>query len=88
MGDVELSAPETPVPLPDEFQPLAQILEGVLDDLGRLYEDLDRHYDDATWVGYRFAEILPIAAQQKQEFLEMTDPLARLRSIRSLLESE
>ena len=74
--------------MPDDFRPLARILAGVLDDLGRLYEDLDKRYDDASWVGYRFAEILPIAAEQKQEFLEMTDPLQRLRSIRSLLESE
>ena len=34
------------------------ILSGVLDDLGRLYEDLDRRLDDAGWVTNRFVEIL------------------------------
>lgn len=88
MGDVEILPAETLTPMPDEYRPLARILAGVLDDLGRLYEDLDKRYDDASWVGYRFAEILPIAAEQKQEFLEMTDPLLRLRSIRAMLESQ
>jgi Lon protease-like protein len=88
IGDVEILPAETMMPMPDDFRPLARILAGVLDDLGRLYEDLDKRYDDASWVGYRFAEILPIDAKHKQDFLEMTDPLLRLRSIRSLLESE
>ena len=56
IGDVELLPEEPQTPLPDEFQGLAKILADVLDDLGRLYEDLERRYDDAGWVSYRFVE--------------------------------
>jgi len=86
-GDVELMPAEPTLDLPEEFAPLANILAGVLDDLGRLYEDLDKHYDDASWVGYRFAEVLPITAEQKQGCLEMEDPIARLESMRTVLDS-
>jgi Lon protease-like protein len=78
--------PDDPqIALPDEFKPLVAILQGVLEDLGLLYEKLDRRYDDAGWVGFRFAEVLPIDNLQKQACLELQDPLQRLRVLRSLL---
>lgn len=85
VGDVEPLAGGQPQPLPDEFRPLAGILAGVLDDLGRLYEALERRYDDADWVGYRFAEILPISPEEKQYCLELEDPLERLQIVRKVL---
>lgn len=84
-ADVELLPEPDPCGLPDDHLPMVQILDGVLDDLGRLYDGLPRRYDDAVWVGYRFAEILPFEAEQKQRCLEMNDALARLRLIRSAL---
>lgn len=88
VGEIEELPAEPAEPMPEVYQPLAKILAGVLDDLGRLYQDLDKHYDDASWVGYRFAEILPISARQKQVFLEMTNPLARLEAVRAILEDQ
>jgi Lon protease-like protein len=85
IGDIEPLADGRPQPLPDEFRPLVGILAGVLDDLGRLYEALDRRYDDADWVGYRFAEILPISPEEKQHCLELEDPLERLQIVRKVL---
>lgn len=87
IGDIEMLPAATACPLPDEYQPLATILSGVLSDLGRHYEALDKHYDDAGWVGYRFAEILPIAAEQKQQWLEADDPVGRLGLLRDILDS-
>ncbi|MEQ8205171.1 MAG: LON peptidase substrate-binding domain-containing protein [Woeseia sp.] len=84
-GEAQVLPAAESYPLPEEFMPLVQILDGVLDDLGRLYVDLPRRYDDAVWVGYRFAEILPFSAQQKQDCLEMSDPLQRLQLVRSVL---
>ena len=86
-GQIEILGDVAGPTLPDEYKPLAQILSGVLDDLGRLYESLDRNYDDADWVGYRFAEILPITAEQKQSCLEAEDPVRRLELMREVLES-
>lgn len=41
--------------------------------------------DDAVWVSYRLAEILPIAPQEKQLLLEETDTATRLAGLRALL---
>lgn len=81
-GDVQVLPMDTPMPLPEEYQPLVKILDGVLEDLGRLYDELPRQYDDAVWVSFRFAEILPFTAEQKQTCLEINDPLERLQMIR------
>jgi Lon protease-like protein len=85
VGEIELLRNEPEVALPDDFKPLAKILDGVLDDLGGLYEVLERRPEDAGWVGYRFAEILPIAPEQKQTCLEAGDPLARLEIVNDVL---
>ncbi len=85
VGEADLLPADPPLALPEEFLPLVQILDGVLADLGRLYDDLPRHYDDAVWVSYRFAEILPFSAEQKQTCLELSDPLERLELIQTAL---
>ena len=87
IGNIELIPTETTRTLPDEYRPLANILSGVLEDLGRLYETLDKKYDDAGWVGYRFAEILPITPEQKQNCLEADDPVRRLELMRDVLDT-
>jgi len=87
IGEIELLSEEVGPALPDEYKPLAQILSGVLDDLGRLYESIDRNYENADWVGYRFAEILPITPEQKQSCLEAEDSVKRLEMMREVLDS-
>ena len=87
IGEIEALADETPLALPEEYRPMAHILAGVLDDLGRLYENLERHFDDAGWVSNRFVEILPIDIEQKQRCLEENDPAARLRLAHEALDT-
>ncbi len=87
VGNISRLPMPPPQALPEAYLPLAEILAGVIDDLGRLYRDVERHYDDADWVGFRFAEILPIDASQKQACLEMDDPIERLKSMRAVLET-
>jgi len=87
IGEIEIIPTEVARTLPDEYRPLANILSGVLEDLGRLYETLDKKYDDAGWVGYRFAEILPITPEQKQDCLEADDPVRRLELMREVLDT-
>ena len=87
IGEIELLPEEPVVPLPEDYAGIAEILAGVLDDLGRLYESLERRYDDAAWVSYRFVEILPIDLEQKQRCLEGSDPEERLQMVAELLDS-
>ena len=86
-GEVELLGADAPQEMPEEFRTLAQILAGVLDDLGKLYESLEKNYEDAGWVAYRFAEILPISPEQKQFCLETDNPMQRLRKMREVLKT-
>jgi Lon protease-like protein len=73
--------------VPPEHRNLAHILETVLDDLGRLYENLERHYDDAVWLAWRFVEILPVDLEQKQAVLENDDIPACLDLIERVVHS-
>ena len=87
VGSIQILPDEPAVPLPDEYRSMPDILGGVLDDLGRLYESLERHMDDAVWVTSRFVEILPMDLEQKQLCLEQSDPAERLRVVQKLLDS-
>src|SRR5690606_39216750 len=85
VGAIELLEERGAVSLPEDFTPIAEVHEGTRDDLGRLYETLERRDDDAAWVSYRFAEILPIMPEEKQACLEADDPLRRRQSIRKMI---
>jgi len=41
----------------------------------------DSSLDDASWVGFRLGEALPLEDRERQYLLQMTDPLARLGQI-------
>jgi len=43
VGEIEIFPMESSLTLPEEYRPLADILSGVLDDLGRLYETLEKN---------------------------------------------
>ena len=64
---------------------MTHILENVLDELGRLYENLDRQFGNATWVTYRLMEVLPAPLEQKQEVLESTDIMPCLDTVARLI---
>ncbi len=87
IGSVELMPAEEAMPVPQKYLHLRSILANVLDDLGRLYESLDRDFDNAVWLGYRLIEILPIDLVQKQQLLASRDTLARLELVHELLAS-
>jgi uncharacterized protein len=78
LATVEWLAEETSVPLPSRHARLSDLLESVLPQLGESYTEMPLHLDDASWVGFRLAEILPIPGAQKQYCLELDDPIQRL----------
>jgi uncharacterized protein len=45
-------------------------------------------YDNATWVGFRLAEILPLRNDVKQKLLEVTDATLRLAVIHKFLQQQ
>lgn len=85
-GKVRYWPEEPALEVPPEFGLLATILERLIEQAGGPYRDTARvRYDDAGWVGFRLAELLPLMAAERQHLLELTDPLERLRALRDAL---
>jgi len=85
VADIELLPREERLGLPGEFEHLGVLLRKVLPELGELYAATAMHPDDAAWVGYRLAEILPVSLSEKQQCLEIDDPLVRLARLNPLI---
>ena len=67
--------------LPAELAHLGELLRELLPQLGDRYAHVTACYDDAGWVGNRWAEVLPLTSAEKQQLLELVDPLARLAQV-------
>jgi uncharacterized protein len=80
---VEPLPPDTPA---DEVDALCrQVLQTIVDKVGADRFPAPLKLDDATWIGYRLAEVLPLEAGVRQELLELTSAARRLERVRSLL---
>lgn len=81
-GEVRFWPEEPQVPIPPEHGLLATILERLVEQIGGALAKVERtRFDDASWVGFRLAELLPLAQPEKQLLLQMTDPLQRLAQL-------
>ncbi len=84
-----ISAAVEPIPPDagaDRVEPLCrEVLQAIIGKVGAAYFPEPPELDDASWVGYRLAEMLPLDPRVKQELLEITDAGARLERLRSLL---
>jgi Lon protease-like protein len=85
LGDIEWLASEPTVSMPAEYTHLAELLRKVLPELGDVYANVPREFEDAGWVGSRLLEILPLSPADKQLCLELDDPLERLEQIAPLI---
>ena len=88
IGTVEWLPEEPKIGVPGEYQHLADLLRKVLPELGDIYQTVPKHFDDASWVGSRLVEILPISLGDKQACLEMQDPVQRLARLSPLIRRE
>jgi Lon protease-like protein len=86
-ANVELIPPETSAAVPAEFASCARLLEMVVADQGKPVFAEPHAFNDASWVGYRLAEILPVPLVAKQKLLELTDSHGRLSILQRFLES-
>lgn len=85
VGEVDWLEAEPRTELPEEYAHLAEVLENLLSELGEEYGRIERSSRDASWVGYRLAEILPLTVESRQFCLELEHPLERLRLIDALI---
>jgi len=83
VAEVEWLAAEPSLPVPADCEPFVMLLQHALPELAPLYDYSPVSYEDASWVGARLVEILPLPPTEKQLCLEMQDPIERLAHLRS-----
>ena len=85
-GDITHWPEEPAIEVPVELALLPTILERLIDQMAPHYRNAPRElYDNASWVGFRLAELLPLAPDEAQHMLELTDPERRLAELRDIL---
>jgi Lon protease-like protein len=79
--------PDEPgVRVPVEFSLLPAILERLAEQAGLSWRNGPRErYENASWVGFRLAELLPLGNVERQHLLELTDPVERLAALRDVM---
>lgn len=81
MAEVELLPPAQPCPLDDNYQALVDMLRQIMAQLEPPYSKLVPEYHNATWVGSRLVELLPLKLAEKQKLLASDDARQRLDEI-------
>jgi uncharacterized protein len=80
---VEPLPPDIPAEPADSL--CRQVLQAVIEKVGAAQFPAPLRLDDASWVSYRLAEVLPLGARVKQELLEIMDAGQRLERLHALL---
>ncbi len=86
MGTVVSIANEPALPLPAAYQPLAKLLDALAQRVGPSHFPAPHAFDDASWVGYRLAELMPLPLSVKQTMLEINDGDVRLAVLAKFLQ--
>jgi len=86
MAEVETLVEPDPVELPDQYSVLSLIAGRFMEQMGKNYPSFQPQLlQDANWVGYRLAELLPLENNEKQVLLQISDPLERLQVLLEVL---
>ena len=88
LAEVDWLPEEPAMPLPGTAKPLVELLQQILAQVQERYALVISAYEDASWVGYRLAEILPLPIAQRQYLLEISDACMRLDIISTLVSAQ
>lgn len=88
IGEIEKYGSETLASDAAGFAECAEFLRKVIAGIGteRFAEPLE--FGEASWVGFRLAEILPLRTDVKQKLLELTDPALRVAILHRFLRQQ
>lgn len=78
MGETALLSEEPHVGLGPAHADLRELLAKILNEVDGRYYYPPVRLDDATWVAYRLAELLPVPNDCRQQILEQPDPRRKL----------
>ena len=79
LADVEWLREEPEHAVSEEYSILAELARQAFSQLAGLYGDMSPAYENATWVGMRLAEMLPLPVEDRQRCLEILDGTERLK---------
>lgn len=85
VADVAWLPDDPQVDLQPQHALLADMLRHILEQIGADIKVPDRSFDDAAWVGWRLAELLPMELSQRQALLQEDDPDQRLEALLRLI---
>lgn len=88
VGEVELLAHEESTPLPEKYSPLRDYLEKLLQASEINFDALGDSLDNATWISYRLAEILPLSVTNRQSLLQTNVVEERLEYLNQMLDQD
>jgi Lon protease-like protein len=93
-------AADDDLPLPRQHQPCADLLQRILDDVGRHRQENNGEasdpvssapfeppyrLDSSVWVGNRLSEFIPVPLRARQKLMELQDAHARLELVQRFL---
>jgi len=86
VGEIQWRDPDPDDELRPEHALLGLLLQRILDQAGGEHAGATpAQLDDAAWVGWRLAELLPLTDLQRQQLLQEDDPHARLQQLLALM---
>jgi len=86
MAEVDLLDEAVFVETPDEYSVLSLIAGRMMEQVGENYPSFQpAELQNASWLGYRLSELLPLENTERQSLLELSDPLQRLQVLLELL---
>jgi len=86
MAEVETLTEAMQTEIPVQYSILSIIVGRFMDKMGKQYPSFQSdHLQDASWVGYRLAELLPFENHEKQVLLQIDDPLERLQLLLDII---
>lgn len=92
MGEARELAADTEVAVPDDLQPLAELLLDLARQIQEQHPDTFRHalqgphWQQAGWIANRWCELLPEPLPVKQRLMALDNPLLRLELVGDLVD--
>lgn len=93
IANVSRLADDLPVKIPDDLQGVATALANLIRTLQERQVPAQHmpvqppyRLDDCSWVANRWCELLPMPLEQKQQLMELDNPLVRLELVGDMLE--
>ena len=92
-GSAELLQDDCRVSVPGEYQRLVRLLQGLLHsmeqggDAAQMPVQPPYDWDDCGWLSNRWAELLPLQAEERQHLMALDNPLLRLELVADQLDA-